>query len=63
MKVRCNLCGKIFASESEYLDGGHDKRIHDAADPEGVAAPLITKPKVVMLNFKDIKVEAVDAIR
>ena len=33
MKVRCNLCGKIFPSEAEYFDGEHDKRIHDRSEP------------------------------
>jgi len=43
MKVRCNLCGKIFSSETEYLDGEHDKRIHDRAEPVSYAIPLVIK--------------------
>jgi len=47
MKVRCNLCGKIFTSEAEYLDGNHDKRIHDYADMQSYAEPLMAVPNKV----------------
>ena len=57
MKVRCNLCGKIFPSETEYLDGEHDKRIHDRAEPVSYAIPLVIKSIT-----KDNRVD-VDAVR
>lgn len=57
MKVRCNLCGKIFSSEAEYLDGEHDKRVHDHAEPTSYAMPLSIKTK------QTIQVEDLDAIR
>lgn len=56
MKVRCNLCGKIFPNETEYLDGEHDKRVHDRAEPTSYAMPLLP-------NKPLIKVFEVDAVR
>ena len=43
MKVRCNLCGKIFSSPTEYLSGEHDKRVHGYADSLSTALPLVAK--------------------
>ena len=41
MKVRCNVCGKVFLSEDEYLDGEHDNRIHRYRDYNSSAIRLI----------------------
>jgi hypothetical protein len=56
MKVRCNLCGKIFPSETEYLDGEHDKRVHDRAEPTSFAQPLLTH----VGQSKDLKAAVTD---
>jgi len=47
MKVRCNLCGKIFSSEAEYLDWNHDKRVHAYAYMQSYAEPLMAMPNKV----------------
>ena len=57
MKVRCSLCGKIFPSENEYLDGNHDKRLHAYADMQSFAVPLIPQAKPA------VPVKDVDAVR
>lgn len=60
MKVRCSLCGKVFPSELEYLDGNHDQRVHQHADPTYYAIPMSEKTKPVVL---DNLVKDVDELR
>ena len=62
MKVRCNLCGKIFPNETAYLDGEHDKRVHARADMQSYAEPLLAKTPGKVVNKRHILKDE-DAVR
>ena len=63
MKVRCIICGKIFPSETAFLQQEHDKRVHDAADPNARSVESAEWRKPVIMPKDGFVVGNVDAVR